>query len=264
MAIVEVDGFQFLDKEAIAIEQDRIEEYLKYIIEKQIKSIYLCNLYFRDDKIDFLEKVDFIEKLLITSTGIKDFSTLQRLKNLKVLSITEPEATVDLNGMDNLVELGIDMKKQVKGISSLKNLKVLRIYKFNPKGKDCNELSELESLEELKITGSNIESFRGLNSLVHLKKMELTYLRKMNYIDELDNLSSSLRILEFDCCKKIINHEYVSCLSNLEKLAFNECGEMSSIQFIEQLKNLKSFVFLKTKVRDGNLEPCEKLEYTAH
>lgn len=261
MAIVEVDGFCFLDKETIVIEQDKIEEYLEYIDEKQIKSVYLCNLYFRDEKIDFLEKVDYIEKLIITSTGIKDFSVLQRLKNLKVLSIDEPETIVDLSGMDNLLDLGITMNKYVKGVSLLKNLKVLRIYKFNPKSKDCMELSGLVSLEELKITGSNIESFRGLNSLVHLKKLELTYLRKMQYIDELITLSSSLRILEFDCCKKLINHEYVSCLSNLEKLVFNECGEMSSIQFITQLKGLKSFIFMKTKVSDGNFEPCEKLEY---
>lgn len=264
MAIVEVDGFQFLDNDDIVIEQDRIDEYLKYIVEKQIKSVYLCSLYFGDENIDFLEKVNFIEKLLITSTSIKNFSVLQQLKNLKVLSITDPEAIVDLNGMDNLVDLGITMNKYVKGISSLKNLKVLRIYKFNPKSKDCKELSGLISLEELKISGSNVESFRGLNSLVRLKKLELTHLRKMNYIDALEHLSSSLRILEFDCCKKLMNHEYVSCLSNLEKLAFNECGEMNSVQFIRQLKGLKSFVFMKTKVSDGNLEPCEKLEYKAY
>lgn len=74
-------------------------------------------------------------------------------------------------------------------------------------------------MEELKISGSNIESFKGLNSLVYLNKLELVYLRKMNYIDELENLSESLRILEFDCCKKLINHEYVGCLKNLEKRA---------------------------------------------
>ena len=264
MAIVEVDGFQFLDNDAIVIEQDRIEEYLNYIVDKQIKSIYLCSLYFRGETIDFLEKVNFIEKLLITSTSIKDFSVLQRLKNLKVLSITDQEVIVDLNGMDHLVDLGITMNKYVKGISSLKNLKVLRLYKFNPKSKDCKELSELISLEELKISGSNIESFRGLNSLVHLKKLELNYLRKMNYIDALENMSGSLRILEFDCCKKLMNHEYVACLSKLEKLSFNECGEMSSIQFVTQLKYLKSFVFMKTKVSDGNFEPCERLEYKAY
>lgn len=264
MAIVEVDGFQFLDNDAITIEQERIDEYVEYIIEKQIKSVYLCNLYFRDAEIDFLEKVDFIEKLLITSTGIKDFSVLQRLKNLKVLSIDEPEAMVDLNGMDNLLELGITMNKYVKGISLLKGLKVLRLYKFNPKSKDCMELSRLLSLEELKITGSNIESFHGLNCLSQLKKLELTYLRKMNHIDVLEELSDSLRILEFNSCKKLLNHAYVGCLHNLEKLAFNECGEMSSIQFITQLNCLKSFIFLKTKVVDGNLEPCERLEYTAH
>lgn len=38
MAIVEVDGFQFLDSDGIVIEQDRIEEYLEHIKTKEINN----------------------------------------------------------------------------------------------------------------------------------------------------------------------------------------------------------------------------------
>lgn len=263
MAITEIDGFKFLDNEMIVVEMDRVNEYVEYIIKKQIKSVYLCNLYFRHNTIDFLKEIDFIENLSITSSGIMDLQVLHYLSNLKKLSIEEPESFLNLESLESLNELGIRMNKYVVGMEQLKKLKILRLYNYNPPSKSLSELNKLSSIEELKITNSSIESFWGCDALTKLKRFELNYLKKMSFIDELEQLSNTLKILEFSSCKKIKNHEYVSCLHNLERLAFNECSDIESISFIEKMHNLKSFVFMNTNVCDGNLISCEKLEYVA-
>lgn len=263
MAIIEIDGFKFLDKNTIVIESDRVNEYVEYIMKNRIKSVYFCNLYFRDSAIDFLEKISFIENLRITSSGIKDLKVLQSLNRLQSLSIEEPEGILDLGHLVSLNELGIKMNKYVVGIEALKRLKILRLYNYNPKSKSLLELAGLKLIEELKITNSSIESFKGCDALTNLKTLELNYLRKMKEIDELEKIRSSLKVLEFNSCKKITNYEYISCLSNLEKLALNECGDVESISFVRQMLNLKSFIFMNTNICDGDLYPCERLEYVA-
>lgn len=263
MAIVEKDGFKFLDGEMIVIEQDRIDDYIDYIIEKQIKSVYVCNLYFRNRDINFFKKIDFIEKININSTGIKNYDVLQCLYNLKSLIIEDPEGIVNLDHNMSLEELTIRMNKNVKGLDKLKNIKRLCLYWYNPKSKSLIELKEMSKLEELQIVGSSIESFKGCVHLKSLKKIELNYMRKLQYIDELEKLNNTLKILKFNCCKKIINHEYVVCLSNLEKLSFDECSDIKSIAFIKKMPNLKWFVFMNTNICDGNIDYCKGLEYVA-
>ncbi len=263
MAITEREGFKFLDDRMIVIEDNRIDEYIEYILENKIKSVYLCSLYFKDKGIDFFHKINFIENLNITSWGIKSYEVLQELKCLRSLSIEEPEFLVDLRYNKSLEELAIVVNKNVVGFEQLTNLKKLRVWKYNPKSKSLSELGGLNFLQELQITDSSIESFSGCESLTHLKNMQLNYLKKMCYIDELEKINNNLRILEFNSCKKLINHDYVSYLSNLEKLAFNECSDIQTIDFIRKMKNLKSFVFMKTNVCDGKLECCKDLEYVA-
>lgn len=57
MSIVYKDGYQFLEglaKEYIVIESNRLEEYIKYINENDVTAVYLSNLYYNEDSIDFL------------------------------------------------------------------------------------------------------------------------------------------------------------------------------------------------------------------
>lgn len=266
MAIIEVDGFKFLDEitqRSIVIENDRIDEYINYIIDNKITAVYLCDSFYKCSHMDFIDKTNFIERLNISGTNIKDYGMLQHLKELKNLSIQAAEGYINLENNISITELGIKMNKNIKGLDKLINLKVLRLYKYTPKSKSLSELSNLTSLESLKISDSSIESFEGCEKLNKLEKLELSYLKKMYCIDELEKIKDTLKVLEFNSCKKITNHDYVSCLSNLERLAFNRCSDIESINFINKLKKLKTFVFMETNICDGDLEVCKDLEYVA-
>lgn len=266
MAIKEIDGFMFLDgldEKYIAIESNRSNEYIEYIVKNKIKAVYLCNLYFRDKDIDFLKKCEFIEKLNITSTTIEDYQGLHYLRDLRVLSLGGPKAVVDLGYNLSLSELSVDMNKNIVGIDKLKKLRILKLWNYKPKSKDLSEIRMLNSIEELKITDSSIESLNGCGELEKIEKLELNYLKKLYYIDELEKNKNSIKVLEFNSCKNIKNHDYVECLSNLEKLSYNKCGNIETIGFINKMPNLKQFIFMDTNVVDGNLEACTRLEYVA-
>lgn len=265
MAIYEVDGYKFLDsyEKCIVMEEGKVEETIEYMVTNGIKSLYLCDFYFFGSTIDFLQKLDFIERLNISCSYIKDFQGLQYLKKLKCLLLNEPKTKIDFEMIPTLTELWVVMNKNVVGLEKLKKLKILGIWKYNPSSKSLIELRKLNELEELKITTSSIHSLDGCGELTKLRKLELSYLKNLNDIKELEKLSNSLKHLEVSSCKKVINHEFVVCLKNLEWLSFNECSDMKNINFINDMPNLKKFIFMNTNILDGNVEPCRRLEYTA-
>ena len=266
MAIIEIDGFKFLDdttERIIVVETNRIDECVDYINANGINSVYLCDLWYNKKDIEFLQRIAFIDNLNISCPNIQDYDGLKCLSGLKKLIIGDVKSKLDLKNNLMLNELSIEMDKNILGLNELNNLKILRLWKYTPKSKSLIELSNLTSLKSLKISDSSIESFEGCEKLNKLEKLELSYLKKMCCIDELEKIKDTLKVLEFNSCKKITNHDYVSCLSNLEKLAFNRCSDIESISFINDLKKLKSFIFMETNICDGDLGACKDLEYVA-
>jgi len=266
MAINEIAGFLFLevfDEQYLVIESDRLDEYIQYIISKNIKNVYLCNLYFKHTNLQFFEKCNFIEKLNISSDTIEDYRGMQYLINLKELTLNEAKGRVDLTYNPIIEDLSVVMSKNIIGLYTLKRLKKLRLWKYKPKSKDLSEISALKLIEELAITNSTIESLNGCGRLENLQKLELNYLNKLCYLNGLEGNLHSLTKLEFESCKKIKNHEFVKCLTNLQKLGFNSCGNIETIGFIDNMLNLRHFTFLNTNIVDGNLEPCIGIEYVA-
>ena len=249
--------------EYIVVESDRIVDYMEYINKNRIKSIYLCNLYYFNKEVDFLQQCNFIERLNITSDAIKDFSGLSYLHGLKELSLNEPKGKVDLGNHMDLQSLSVEFNKNIVGMERLKNLKKLSLWNYKPKSKDLSEISKLKGVQELEIIKSSINSLNGSGNMVNLERLKLGYLNQLCYIDELEKIKERLKVLNFESCKKIVNHEYVACLSNLEELTFNECGNIQTINFIAKMPHLKKFIFMGTNIIDGNLQFCERLEYVA-
>lgn len=264
MAIIKKDGLNFYDgvnSECIVVESEKIAEYVNYILLNEVKWVSLNNQYYTKKDIDFVIECPSIERLSITSSTITDYSSLQYMKHLKVLSIEDPKGKIDLSKNTAIEELSIEFNKNIVGINVLKNLKKLKLWKYNPASKDLVGLNALTLLEELCITQSNITSLVGCGNMKKLKRLELNYLPKLEYIDEIQKNADVLKSLKFDNCKKIKNHEYVSTLQILEVLAFDDCGEIPSIKFIYKMTNLRRFTFVNTNVLDGELSVCEKLEY---
>lgn len=264
MAIIEKDGFMFYDglsSDTLVIDSNRINEYVAYINQENIKSIGINDFHYKKSTIEFLKKCPNIEKVSINNTLVEDYSGLYCLKNLRVLYLDEPKKNIDMTHFKILEELAIDYNKFVLGLTSCINLKNLRLWKYKPKSGNLEEISNLINIEELVLTQCSITSLKGCGNLPNLKKLELNYINKLEIIDEIEKNSNTLKHLRFDTCKKIKNHEYVTKLKELELLAFDNCGEIQSIGFIRELPKLKSFIFVKTTIVDGDLSPCLGLEY---
>ncbi|QQP81285.1 hypothetical protein JI729_08045 [Bacillus sp. TK-2] len=248
----------------VQIHENRLDEYVNFINTNNFTGVYINDLRYSLHHINFLERCPQIESLHISSTYITDYSALYKLKNLKSLSLEEPQVPLNLTELEsftNLEELHIQCNKNIKGFESCPNLKELYIWKYKPKQKNLEELISLQKIEKLSITQGNISSLKGCRSFPKLKHLELNYLRHLEHIDEIENNASTLKHIEFDHCSKLKNHEYLRYLTELETLILSSCGNIRNLQFIKELPKLKHLSFVDSTIVDGNLESCFGIDF---
>ncbi|HDR3886181.1 TPA: hypothetical protein QCO65_000484 [Bacillus cereus] len=244
--------------------ENRLDEYVDFINTNNFTNVYINDLKYSMDHIDFLERCPQIEALQINSTCITDYSALYKLKNLKSLSLEEPQVPLNLTALEsfkNIEELYIQWNKNITGFASCSNLKELYIWKYKPKQKNLEELMSLQNLEKLRITQGNINSLKGCRAFPKLKHLEINYIRNLEHIDEIENNASTLKYVEFDHCSKIKNHDYLRYLTELETLILSSCGNIQNLQFIKELPKLKHLSFVDSNIVDDNLDPCIGIDF---
>jgi hypothetical protein len=258
------DGFKFasgpLNRNVIIIEDQRIDDYVHYINQNDIRSIYINSGYYHLDNVDCLERVQRIETINI-GAAISNFDGLYRSsESIKVLLLGDITGPIDLLRMKHVEEMAIEMNKHVLNLEKCKQLKELRIWKY--KKNNLEELSGLTNLNAITITQSTLVTLDGCNRFDKLERVELNYMSKLEDINQLAELADTLKVLRIESCKKI-NFDFLHRLKNLEKLSLIDSGSIPNLSFVKSLPKLKFLVFSKTNVIDGDLSYCEGIEYVA-
>lgn len=265
MEIKIIDGFKIIPSEngpVLGIESDKLEACMDYAKKKKIDKIFLHSLDGHNfDNVDFLKENNFFTQISITDDTI-NISGIHYLHNLKYLSLSNGKQPLDLRKFKYLDECSIDWNNKIKGLDEPNNISRLSIWKFKPGSKDFTDLSGCKGVNYLHITESNIESVKGIKKFKSLDHFEGHYLTKLETLSGLEDLSSHLKVLVFDYCRKLTDYEPVlGKLTHLERLILGDCGQLNSIRFINKLKELNFFSFVNTNVVDGDISPAIGLGY---
>jgi hypothetical protein len=215
------------------------------------------------ESLDFLAGYDFLEKLDITATTDFDFSFLNKLVNLKKLSINvEGSNTINLSSLNKLEHLAIQWRKKINGLEDCLSLSYLCVIGF--KEQDLRKLSNLTGLSDLKIKTGSIESLDGIGSLVNLRNVLIGNCKKLASIKAANGLQM-LQQLEIDTCPAVKDYSAITNLPNLESLRLINCGNVESIKFIENITSLSKLALLgNTVIVDGDLLPAKELKSLEH
>lgn len=252
-------------REILTIQSERIKECMDFFFKRKYDGIRVDPFFgFNFTSLNFLK--DYSElwkeiKYISIAEEIVDITAMMLLTELKYISIAQKNPKVDFSHfpmLENLITAG---GGKIKNLELCEKLESLAIYYYNSKSKDFSEIPSVIWIKEIHISNSSVINLNGLEKFNALEKASFHYCTKLEELCCLDNASNTLTFLEFDNCKKILNHDYIKNLKNLKVLALNDCGSIPSFQFVSKMLALKSIRFVGTNVLDGDLMPLLRLDY---
>lgn len=256
------DNFYFLDRETfkdIIPESTRIDEYVRYINNEKIKELTIMTPYYTDDNIDFILNCPNVEIVTIVTSRVKSLEPLYSLPKLKELILSVYKYGADLEKMKKLKSVSLSSTKKILGLNKCASLKNLYLYSYCPDEKDLSLLQDLKTLERITIVRGNITSLKGLPA-DNLKFIEMSYLPKLADISDV-SLAQNCVELEFTNCPHIEDYTPIAEMNKLFWLRISRCAPIPNLSFIEKMSSLKNMSFVETNVIDGNLYPCERLDF---
>lgn len=246
----------------MTIESNKLSECVQFIRNNCISNIYICDLYYDLNNLDFLKECPNISSININSQLINKVDGLYELRNLKEIILQDIDCIVDLSYFQKLESFLGTWNKNYINLTSLVHLKKLRLDNYKSKSKSLKELCIFNELRSLMLVKSSIESLDGIDIMSKLTSARFYYLKKLSNIETIDKIKS-LADIDFEACKKITDYEILKNNKQLKTIKIFNCGKIKSIEFIKELPELVHFACLKTDIIDGNIQPCIGVSYYA-
>ena len=246
-------GFEM--KVTINDQQELIEEYdipIKSIDYKGIGEIVNLTdleviLFEEHLNIEEISELKGLKKLKINGHNLKDITFLKGLTNLTELVIPkkrENDVIVDisvLGELQNLISLQVGCLK-LNGCEAISKLRKLEYLGLGNTGIDNVEfIKELCQIKELQLfNNEKLNSLKGLEQLVLLKKLDLANIGSKAKFDEVGELVNLVE-LDLSCNKAYID---IVLLENLKKLKVL-CLELSKVKNFEYINELSALKELR-------------------
>lgn len=154
--------------------------------------------------------------------------------------------------------LWLDYKKNKLDITKFSDKKYAVLWHYNTKNKDFSEIPINNQIVYMELNLSNCTSFKGVERIKGVKRLELHYCTKLESDAGLSALKDSIEWLHINASKKLTISSEILSLKQLKVLCLNNCGVIENLKFLEHFPNLVDFRFVDTKVIDGDLTPLLK------
>lgn len=239
-----------------------IEEQIDYIRENNIKKAFVVA-----EDISFLRQCPSLEYLqIIPSNTAKafDYSPLYDLPNVRFLNCTtvfgergEKHATIDYSRLPNLEYISVEEKGHLN-YNSLKKLKVLSMGAKHPGRDELQGIFQSECLQAIILCQTRVCSLNGIENAPQIKRVSLSYNRKLTDISALEKVKDSLIYLDIEACGGIKDYSVLHKLHNLEYLSLGANIVLPDLSFLKGMPNLKVFWFLGN-TQDGDVSMCDNI-----
>lgn len=241
--------------------KESIKSFLNFIEGKSIRHISINNISKSNVvKLDFIrESSDYFKGLSINGNIAIVENLINECSNLDILNLGS--LIKEDFSIDKLVNLrSIYMYFSLKIINSIKSKSLVKLAIEGIGEKDLIFLKNLTNIKDLTIVKGKLEELNGIEYLNNIESLSLFYLNKLNTIEQLNEVKTSLKSLDIQNCKSITDYSSLVNMSELERLLIISSGNIVNLAFILGLTKLSHFSFVDTNIVDGDLSYCDGIK----
>lgn len=210
--------------------------------------------------LDFLDAGWRLRRLSVLDRSLVDLEPISRLVRLEKLSVqAAADAVLDLGPLLSLRSVSGEWALIGRTLSAVGQLEWLSTWMFGEV--DLHAFRDHVGLKTLTIKDAPyLESLSGLGNLPDLAMLTIVGAQRLHEIDEVGELSASLRELKFEECPRIEAIDVVERLVGLRFLGVSESGDIASLAPVGSLTQLEKFyAWGSTRILDGDLSPLARL-----
>ena len=245
---------------ALILDTLDVSRVVVYMQENNIYHLEINSNVFPGKNIDFIDDFYFLEGISIVGFPPIDITPLNRLSNLKSITMdTVREGKIDFGNFPKLERCyycwGVKGADTIFNASSTLKELTIRRYKQSEK----HDFSNFINLKVLELFAPNISN---LNSIRMLNKLTSLYLDSCRKLVDISLLSEfvNLKRLSLEYCKKINDLTPIKKLTNLEFLDISDMADINTVSFLEEFINLDTLLIKgETKILDGNINSIANL-----
>jgi hypothetical protein len=211
---------------------------------------------FSERSLDVLDGGWPLRRLYVLDRSIVDLDPIGRLARLEELSVqAAADAVLDLGPLSRLRSVSGEWALIGRTLSAAAELERVSTWMFGDV--DLHAFRDHVALKTLTIKDAPyLESLAGLGNLPDLASLTIVGARRLHEIDEIAELSESLRELKVEECPRIDAIEVVESLVDLRCLGISESGDIASLAPVGSLEQLETFyAWGSTRILDGDLSP---------
>ncbi|CAN0829312.1 Disease resistance protein L6 [Linum grandiflorum] len=239
--LMELRLFQFSASEIHGLEKLRVLEALEISESMSL------------DHLHGLENLMHLKELILKNCGLKGrLPNLSKMNKLHKLVIVECQLLSEIQGLGelkrSLLHLEVsccDELARIDGLESLEALESLTLESIDPHG-PFPDLSRLQNLKELCISGWSLKRLSILSSLENLETLDLSGCVRLVDIPGLDRLGS-LQKLNMSNCRSIEELPDISDMKSLNVLDVSECFNLVTVIGIEKLESLRELYMVNCR-----------------
>ncbi|MET0636104.1 MAG: hypothetical protein ABWZ25_08740 [Chitinophagaceae bacterium] len=208
---------------------------------------------FYEDNLEFLRNLE-AKHILLMLDGITNIGALNTQVALESLDIPfgSAQELLDFSNWPKLNFFRGYWNENLKNLFATTRLTYLHLWKLKTTSRNLTELQQLEKLETLGITQSNLVALEGLAAFAQLKELNLAYNATLVHLANSPGDFKHLKKLEIESCNKLETYE-IRLFKGLNELQLFNCGKVPSLAaIISELPDLRLLDFTKTEIDDTN------------
>ncbi|MCG8435098.1 MAG: hypothetical protein MJA83_13810 [Gammaproteobacteria bacterium] len=195
--VFEDNGFIFWEDASwtpsLGMDSDKLPECVSETKRRGLKGAFGTVPYFRESNLHFLRQLPWLRATQFWDVKLDSLSGLYGLGGLEFLRVSGKRPALAFEKLSSLRQLVWDHQNSDTGLDALEDLEMMHLWRYRAEGAGSFRLRLPESLTELRIFWSDIETLDGLGPLPKLATLELGRCR---YLKSLGPLAESCPNLE--------------------------------------------------------------------